>query len=148
MDSISIEVIKKEIISKVDKLGDDYTTFSYANKLIVNHSIEKNLSCRILIYDDYFNFSIQFYDNICFVYRYLLRMENISTLCIIICFIWRTYKRGFLSLYIEPLVGEKTIVNLMGDSRTKDEEIMLDSAECLRQYLRKLNRLSLSMKRC
>lgn len=58
------------------------------------------------------------------------------------------YKRGFLSLYIEPLVGEKTIVNLMGDSRTKDEEIMLDSAECLRQYLRKLNRLSLSMKRC
>ena len=78
MDSISIEVIKKEIISKVDKLGDDYTTFSYANKLIVNHSIEKNLSCRILIYDDYFNFSIQFYDNICFVYRYLLRMENIS----------------------------------------------------------------------
>lgn len=78
MDSISIEVIKKEIISKVDKLGDDYTTFSYANKLIVHHSIEKNLSCRILMYDDYFNFSIQFYDNISFVYRYLLRMENIS----------------------------------------------------------------------
>lgn len=78
MDSISIEVIKKEIISKVDKLGDDYTTFSYANKLIVKHSIEKNLSCRILIYDDYFNFSIQFYDNISYIYRYLLRMENIS----------------------------------------------------------------------
>jgi hypothetical protein len=58
------------------------------------------------------------------------------------------YKCGFLSLYIEPLVGEKTIVNLMGDSRTKDEDIMLDSAECLRQYLRKLNRLSLSMERC
>lgn len=56
------------------------------------------------------------------------------------------YKRGFLSLYIEPLVGEKTIVNLMGDSRTKDEEIMLDSAECLRQYLRKLNRLSSTMR--
>lgn len=52
------------------------------------------------------------------------------------------YKCGFLSLYIEPLVGEKTIVNLMGVSRTKDEEIMLDSAECLRQYLRKLNKLS------
>lgn len=52
------------------------------------------------------------------------------------------YKRGFLSLYIEPLVGEKTIVNLMGDSRTKDEDIMLDSAEYLRQYLRKLNKLS------
>lgn len=52
------------------------------------------------------------------------------------------YKCGFLSLYIEPLVGEKTIVNLMGDSRTKNEEIMLDSAECLRQYLRKLNKLS------
>lgn len=52
------------------------------------------------------------------------------------------YKCGFLSLYIEPLVGEKTIVNLMGDSRTKDEDIMLDSAECLRQYLRKLNKLS------
>lgn len=52
------------------------------------------------------------------------------------------YKCGFLSLYIEPLVGEKTIVNLMGDSRTKNDEIMLDSAECLRQYLRKLNKLS------
>ena len=56
------------------------------------------------------------------------------------------YKRGFLSLYIEPLVGEKTIVNLMGDSRTKNEEIMLDSAECLRQYLRKVNRLSSTMR--
>ena len=56
------------------------------------------------------------------------------------------YKRGFLSLYIEPLVGEKTIVNLMGDSRTKNEEIMLESAECLRQYLRKLNRLSSTMR--
>lgn len=78
MDGLDIEVIKKEIISKIDKLGDDYTTFSYANKLIVNHRVEKNLSCRILIYDDYFNFSIQFYDNISFVYRYLLRMENIS----------------------------------------------------------------------
>lgn len=78
MNSLDIEVIKKEIISKIDKLGDDYTTFSYANKLIVNHSVEKNLSCRILIYDDYFNFSIQFYDNISYIYRYLLRMENIS----------------------------------------------------------------------
>lgn len=78
MDSFDIEVRKKEIISKVDNLGDDYTTFSYANKLIVHHSIEKNLGCRILIYDDYFNFSIQFYDNISCVYRYLLRMENVS----------------------------------------------------------------------
>lgn len=78
MDSLDVEVTKKEIISKVDRLGDDYTTFSYANKLIVNHSVEKNLSCRILIYDDYFNFSIQFYDNISYIYRYLLRMENIS----------------------------------------------------------------------
>ena len=78
MDSLSIEVIKEEIISKIDKLGDDYTTFSYANKLTVNHKVEKNLSCRILIYDDYFNFAIQFYDNISFVYRYLLRMDNIS----------------------------------------------------------------------
>lgn len=56
------------------------------------------------------------------------------------------YKCGFLSLYIEPLVGEKTIVNLMGVSRTKDEDIMLDSAECLRQYLRKLNRLSSTLR--
>lgn len=55
-------------------------------------------------------------------------------------------KCGFLSLYIEPLVGEKTIVNLMGDSRTKDEEIMLESAECLRQYLRKLNKLSSTLR--
>lgn len=78
MDSIDIEVIKKKIISKVDKLGEDYTTFSYANKLIVNHNIEKNLSCRILIYDDYFNFSIQFYDNISCIYRYLLRMKAVS----------------------------------------------------------------------
>ena len=78
MDSLDVEVIKKEIISKVDKLGDDYTTFSYANKLIVHHSVERNLGCRILIYDDYFNFSIQFYDNVSFVYRYLLRMENVS----------------------------------------------------------------------
>ena len=43
MASLDLEAIKKEIISKVDRLGDDYTTFSYANKLIVNHSIEKNL---------------------------------------------------------------------------------------------------------
>ena len=78
MDSLDVEVIKKEIISKVDKLGDDYTTFSYANKLIVNHNIEKNLSCCILIYDDYFNFSIQFYDNISCIYRYLLRMKGVS----------------------------------------------------------------------
>lgn len=35
MDSLDLEVIKKEIVSKVDRLGDDYTTFSYANKLIV-----------------------------------------------------------------------------------------------------------------
>ena len=57
------------------------------------------------------------------------------------------YKRGFLSLYIEPLVGEKTIVNLTGDSRiAKDGDIMLDSAECLRQYLRKLNRLSVRVR--
>ena len=57
------------------------------------------------------------------------------------------YKRGFLSLYIEPLVGEKTIVRLTGDSRiSKDEDIMLDSAECLRQYLRKLNRLSATVR--
>ena len=56
-------------------------------------------------------------------------------------------KCGFLSLYIEPLVGEKTIVNLIGDSRiSKDEDIVLDSVECLRQYLRKLNRLSSTMK--
>lgn len=78
MDSIDIEVIKKEIISKVDKLGDDYTTFSFANKLTVNHKVEKDLSCRILIYDDYFEFSIQFYDKMSWVYRYLLRMKNIS----------------------------------------------------------------------
>lgn len=56
------------------------------------------------------------------------------------------YKCGFLSLYIEPLVGEKTIVNLMGDSRTKNEEIMLESAECLRQHLRKLNKLSSTLR--
>lgn len=56
------------------------------------------------------------------------------------------YKRGFLSLYIEPLVGEKIIVNLMGNSRTKDGEIMLESAECLRQYLRKLNKLSSTLR--
>lgn len=55
-------------------------------------------------------------------------------------------KGVFLSLYIEPLVCEKTIVTLMGDSRTKDEEIMLDSAECLRQYLRKLNKLSATLR--
>ena len=33
----------------------------------------------------------------------------------------------------------------MGDSRTKNEEIMLESADYLRQYLRKLNRLSSTM---
>ena len=54
---------------------------------------------------------------------------------------------GFLSLYIEPLVGEKVIVNLTGDSRiAKDEDIMLDSAECLRQYLRKLNKLTSTLR--
>lgn len=78
MDSIDIEVMKKEIISKVDKLGDDYLTFSYANKIVISHDVEKSLSCRILIYEDYFNFAIQFYDKDSWCYRYLLRMENIS----------------------------------------------------------------------
>lgn len=78
MGSFDIEVTKKKIISKIDKFGDDYTTFSYANKLVVHHSVEKNLGCRILIYDDYFNFAIQFYDSISCIYHYLLRMENIS----------------------------------------------------------------------
>ena len=31
-------------------------------------------------------------------------------------------------------------------SRAKDEEIMLESAECLRQYLRKLNKLSSTLR--
>ena len=78
MDSLDIEVIKKEIISKIDNLGDDYLTFSHANKIVVSHDVEKSLSCRILIYDDYFNFAIQFYDKASWCYRYLLRMENIS----------------------------------------------------------------------
>lgn len=52
-------------------------------------------------------------------------------------------KGGFLNLYIEPLVGEKSIVSLTGNSHiSKDEDIVLDSVECLRQYLRKLNRFS------
>lgn len=78
MDSIDIEVRKKEIISKVDNLGDDYTTFSYANKLIVHHSIEKDLSCQILLYEDLFDISIYFYDKVSFIYRYLLRMKAVS----------------------------------------------------------------------
>ena len=54
---------------------------------------------------------------------------------------------GFLSLYIEPLVGEKLIVSLTGNSRiSKDEDIVLESAECLRQCLRKLNKLSSTMR--
>lgn len=78
MDSLDIEIVKKEIISKIDKMGDDYLTFSYANKIVVSHDVEKSLSCRILIYEDYFNFAIQFYDKDSWCYRYLLRMENIS----------------------------------------------------------------------
>lgn len=78
MDSIDIEVTKKDIISKIENLGDNYTTFSYNNRWVVHHRVEKNLGCRILIYEDYFNFAIQFYDNVSFVYRYLLRMENMS----------------------------------------------------------------------
>lgn len=78
MDSIDIEVMKKEIISKIEKMGEDYLTFSYANKIVVSHDVEKSLSCCILIYEDYFNFAIQFYDKDSWCYRYLLRMENIS----------------------------------------------------------------------
>lgn len=79
MGNIDIEVIKKEIIDKVDKLGDSYSTFSFKDKIVVNHEVEKDLSCRILPHEDLFDISIYFYDKVSFIYRYLLRMENISS---------------------------------------------------------------------
>lgn len=78
MGSFDIEVIKKEIIDKVDKLGDSYSTFTFKNKIVVNHNVEKDLSCRILLYEDLFDISIYFYDKVSFIYRYLLRMEAVS----------------------------------------------------------------------
>lgn len=78
MESFDIEVVKKEIIDKVDKLGDSYSTFSFKDKIVVNHEVEKDLSCRILLYEDLFDISIYFYDNVSFIYRYLLRMEAVS----------------------------------------------------------------------
>jgi len=78
MDSFDIEVIKKEIIDKVDNLGDSYSTFSFKDKIVVNHEVEKDLSCRILLYEDLFDISIYFYDKVSFVYRYLLRMKGVS----------------------------------------------------------------------
>lgn len=78
MDSFDIEVIKKEIISKVDKLGDSYSTFSFKDKMVVNHGVEKDLSCHILLYEDLFDISIYFYDKVSFIYRYLLRMKGVS----------------------------------------------------------------------
>ena len=41
MGNIDIEVIKKEIIDKVDKLGDSYSTFSFKDKIVVNHEVER-----------------------------------------------------------------------------------------------------------
>lgn len=78
MESFDIEVVKKEIIAKVDKLGDSYSTFSFKDKIVVNHEVEKDLSCRILLYEDLFDISIYFYDNVSFIYRYLLCMEAVS----------------------------------------------------------------------
>lgn len=78
MDSIGIEVIKKEIMDKVDKLGDSYSTFSFKDKIVVNHEVEKDLSCRILLHEDLFDISIYFYDKVSFIYRYLLRMKAVS----------------------------------------------------------------------
>lgn len=78
MDSFDIEVIKKEIIDKVDKLGDSYSTFSFKDKIVVNHEVEKDLSCRILLHEDLFDISIYFYDKVSCIYRYLLRMKAVS----------------------------------------------------------------------
>lgn len=78
MDSFDIEVIKKEIIDKVDKLGDSYSTFSFKDKIVVNHEVEKDLCCQIWLYEDLFDISICFYDKVSFVYRYLLRMKGMS----------------------------------------------------------------------
>ena len=78
MDSLDIEIIKKEIISKVNKLGEDYLTSSFANKLYINHAKEKRLSCHIIIYDDYFNFTIYFADRFDYFHYHLARMENMS----------------------------------------------------------------------
>lgn len=78
MESFDIEVVKKEIMGKVDKLGDSYSTFSFKNKIVVNHEVEKDLSCRILLHEDLFDISIYFYDNVSFIYRYLLHMEAVS----------------------------------------------------------------------
>lgn len=78
MDRTSIEVIKKEIIDKVDKLGDSYSAFSFKDKIVVNHEVEKDLCCQIWLYEDLFDISICFYDKVSFVYRYLLRMKGVS----------------------------------------------------------------------
>ena len=78
MESFDIEVIKKEIIDRVDKLGDSYSTFSFKDKIVVNHEVEKDLCCQIWLYEDLFDISICFYDKVSFVYRYLLRMKGVS----------------------------------------------------------------------
>lgn len=78
MESFDIEVVKKEIMGKVDKLGDSYSTFSFKNKIVVNHEVEKDLCCQIWLYEDLFDISICFYDKVSFIYRYLLRMKAVS----------------------------------------------------------------------
>lgn len=78
MESFDIEVVKKEIMDKVDKLGDSYSTFSFKNKIVINHEVEKDLSCQILLYEDLFDISIYFYDKVSFIYRHLLRMKGVS----------------------------------------------------------------------
>lgn len=78
MESFDIEVVKKEIMDKVGKLGDSYSTFSFKNKIVINHEVEKDLSCQILLYEDLFDISIYFYDKVSFIYRHLLRMKAVS----------------------------------------------------------------------
>lgn len=78
MESFDIEVVKKEIMDKVDKLGDSYSTFSFKDKIVVNHEVEKDLCCQIWLYEDLFDISICFYDKVSFIYRYLLRMKAVS----------------------------------------------------------------------
>lgn len=83
MDSFDIEVVKKEILDKVGKLGDSYSAFSFKDKIAVNHEVEKDLCCQIWLYEDLFDISICFYDKVSFVYHYLLRMKGVLSLVIL-----------------------------------------------------------------
>ena len=71
------DLIKKYVAKRIDKLGDNYSTFFFANKVVVHHEVEKDLSCHIIVSEDCFCLSIRVWDKSIGLYRNLLQVSDI-----------------------------------------------------------------------